>query len=219
MSPLNFEQARFNMVEQQVRTWEVLSQQVLDLMLVVPREEFVPSVYRALAFADIQIPLPHGQVMMTPNLEGRLLQAVLPQPTDRVLEIGTGSGYLTALLAKATQQVDSLDIFDDFIQSATTKLHQLEITNVSLQVGDALNGWKSTGYDVIVLTGAVLAVAQKLKVQLNQGGRLFAIVGKSPIMQAQLITRVSAQEWQTDSLFETLIPPLVGVTESPRFML
>ncbi len=219
MSQLNFEQARFNMVEQQVRTWDVLHQQVLDLMFTIPREEFVPSAYRTLAFADIQIPLPHGQVMMPPNLEGRLLQAVLPQPTDQVLEIGTGSGYVTALLAKASQHVDSIDLFDDFIQEARFKLQRMNLTNVSLHVGNAMNGWKSTGYDVIVLTGAVLSVARQLQVQLNQGGRLFAIVGKPPIMQAQLITRVSAQEWQVDSLFETLIPPLIGVTEPTRFIL
>ncbi|OQW91502.1 MAG: protein-L-isoaspartate O-methyltransferase [Beggiatoa sp. IS2] len=218
MLHLNFEQARFNMVEQQIRTWEVLDQQVLDLIMTVPREEFVPSTYRALAFADIQIPLSHDQVMMAPNLEGRLLQAVMLQPTDQVLEIGTGSGYLTALLAKASQHVDSVDIFDDFIHEAAIKLSKMNITNVSLQVENAINGFKSTGYDVIVLTGAVSSVARRLQVQLNQGGRLFAIVGKPPIMQAQLITRVGAQEWQMDSLFETLIPPLVGAIEPNRFI-
>lgn len=219
MSQLDIEKARFNMVEQQVRPWEVLDQRVLDLMLQIPREAFVPQTYRNLAFADINIPLAHGQVMLSPKVEGRLLQALSLQFRDRVLEVGTGSGYLTALLAKATKRVYSVDLFDDFVKEAEVKLKSLSINNVSLSCGDAINGWKSeTRYDVVVLTGSVPVLDSVFQKQLNVGGRLFAIVGGEPVMQALLVTRVSEQEWETDSLFETVVPPLIGALEPSRFV-
>jgi protein-L-isoaspartate(D-aspartate) O-methyltransferase len=220
MAQLNLNQARFNMIEQQIRPWEVLDQRVLDLMSELPRDEFVPTAYRNLAFADIHIPLAHNQVMMPPKVEGRLLQSLLLSPTDRVLEIGTGSGYLTALLAKSTKAVDSIDIFSDFTEQATLKLKILNINNVSLETGDAINGWKnSTHYDVIVLTGSVPVLKSHFQSQLTNGGRLFAIVGEEPLMNAELIVRVSEKEWRCESLFETTLPPLLGAPTPSHFML
>ncbi|OQW91008.1 MAG: protein-L-isoaspartate O-methyltransferase [Thiotrichaceae bacterium IS1] len=219
MTQLNFEQARFNMIEQQIRPWEVLDQRILDLLLQVPREEFVPTTYRNLAFADISVPLAHDQVMMAPKVEGRLLQSLMLTLTDRILEIGTGSAFMTALLAKSAQQVDSVDIFPDFVQEAAVKLKAIDVTNVTLAVGDAANGWQlDTRYDVVILTGSVPVLKSHFQEQLNLGGRLFAIVGEDPAMQAQLITRISEQEWYVEVLFETSVPPLIGAPQPERFI-
>ncbi len=216
----NFDHARFNMIEQQIRPWEVLDQQVLDLMYQVPREEFVPKDYRNLAFADINIPLPHQQVMMKPNVEGRLLQALALNPQDQVLEIGTGSGYLTALLAKSANHVDSVDLFADFVTEAKAKLDALGITNVSLEVGDASNGWNlHKQYDIIVITGALPKLPSHLQEQIREGGCIFAVVGEAPVMCAQVLNHLSEEEWHTDELFETWLPPLVGASPRQRFVL
>ena len=220
MSPFNFEQARFNMIEQQIRPWDVLDQRTLDLIASVPREQFVPQDYRKLAFADINIPLTQNQVMMSPKVEARLLQALRLNPNDSVLEIGTGSGYLTALLAKAAKHVDSVDIFPEFIQAAEVKLTALNINNVTLQVGDAINGWNTNvNYDVIVLTGSVPVLTSHFQDQLEAGGCLFAIIGEEPIMQAQLLTKVNQTETNLEILFETVLPPLLGAVSPPRFVL
>lgn len=220
MSPFNFEQARFNMIEQQIRPWDVLDQRTLDLVASVPREQFVPEDYRKLAFADINIPLAQGQMMMSPKVEARLLQALRLNPNDSVLEIGTGSGYLTALLAKAAKHVDSVDIFPEFIQTAAVKLKALNINNVNLQVGDAINGWNTdVDYDVIVLTGSVPVLKSHFQDQLIEGGCLFAIIGEEPIMQAQLITRINQTKTNRELLFETVLPPLLGAVSSQRFVL
>jgi len=220
MSPFNFEQARFNMIEQQIRPWDVLDQRTLDLIASVPREQFVPQDYRKLAFADINIPLAQGQVMMSPKVEARLLQALRLNPNDSVLEIGTGSGYLTALLAKAAKHVDSVDIFPEFIQTAAVKLKALNINNVTLQVGDAINGWNTdVDYDVIVLTGSVPVLKSHFQDQLIEGGCLFAIIGEEPIMQAQLMTRVNQTKTNRELLFETVLPPLLGAASPQRFVL
>lgn len=220
MSPFNFEQARFNMIEQQIRPWDVLDQRTLDLIASVPREQFVPQDYRKLAFADINIPLAQGQVMMSPKVEARLLQALRLNPNDSVLEIGTGSGYLTALLAKAAKYVDSVDIFPEFIQAAAVKLKALNINNVTLRVGDAINGWNvDVDYDVIVLTGSVPILKSPFQNQLIEGGCLFAIIGEEPIMQAQLITRVNQTKTNLELLFETVLPPLLGAASPQRFVL
>jgi protein-L-isoaspartate(D-aspartate) O-methyltransferase len=220
MPQFNIEQARFNMIEQQIRTWDVLDQQVLDLLSAVPREAFVPIAYRNLAFADINIPLAHGQQMMTPKLEGRLIQALMLNKNDTVLEIGTGSGYLTALLAKLAKHVESVDIYQDFIEEAEKKLRQQNIENVSLKSGDAIKGWNMyTRYDVIVLTGSVPVLESHFLSQLQQGGCLFAIVGEEPIMQAQLIKRISEHEFDSEVLFETSLPPLLGAPQSESFIL
>ncbi len=220
MSSLNIEQARYNMIEQQVRPWDVLDQRVLDLLAQVPREEFVPKAYRNLAFADINIPLAHDQIMMSPKMEGRLLQALRLNPNDTVLEIGTGSGYFTALLAKLAKHVESVDIFADFTQEAQAKLTTFNINNVYLQTGDAINGWnKEVRYDVIVLTGSVPSLKPHFQEQLNEGGCLFAIVGEEPVMQAQLMTRISATETNLEILFETVLPPLLGAPSTESFIL
>lgn len=220
MSPFNFEQARFNMIEQQIRPWDVLDQRTLDLIASVPREQFVPEDYRKLAFADINIPLAQGQVMMSPKVEARLLQVLRLNPNDSVLEIGTGSGYLTALLAKSAKHVDSVDIFPEFIQTAAVKLKALNINNVTLQVGDAINGWNTdVDYDVIVLTGSVPVLKPHFQDQLIEGGCLFAIIGEEPIMQAQLITRINQTKTNRELLFETVLPPLLGAASSQRFVL
>jgi protein-L-isoaspartate(D-aspartate) O-methyltransferase len=219
MPQLNIEQARFNMIEQQIRPWDVLEQRVLDLISQVPREIFVPMAYRNLAFVDINIPLDNEQVMMSPKLEGRILQTLMLHPNDTVLEIGTGSGYLTALLAKFAKHVDSVDIFDDFVTTAADKLNALNINNVSLETGDAINGWKkNTHYDVIVLTGSVPVLKPHFQAQLTEGGCLFAIVGEEPIMQAQLIKRISEKEFELEVLFETSLPPLVGAPSEDGFV-
>jgi len=220
MSPFNFEQARFNMIEQQIRPWDVLDQRTLDLIASVPREQFVPEDYRKLAFADINIPLAQGQVMMSPKVEARLLQALRLNPNDSVLEIGTGSGYLTALLAKVTKHVDSVDIFPEFIQAVEIKLTALNINNVRLQVGNAINGWNTdVDYNVIVLTGSIPVLTSHFQNQLEEGGCLFAIIGEEPIMQAQLITKINQTKTNRELLFETVLPPLVGSESQKRFVL
>ena len=218
MPQFNYEQARFNMVEQQIRPWEVLNQSVLDVMAEVPREKFVPTNYQALAFADVEIPLGQDQLMMPPRLEARMVQSLSIKPTDRVLEIGTGSGYVTALLAKLAEHVDSVDIYEDFTKQAEQKLADFD--NVSLSVGNAAQGWKTDiQYDVIVLTGSTPILPSNFKQQLKPNGRLFAIVGEDPIMEALVVTRFSDTEWQIDSLFETSVPQLIGVTKPSQFIL
>jgi protein-L-isoaspartate(D-aspartate) O-methyltransferase len=219
MPQLNIEQARFNMVEQQIRPWDVLDQRVLDLISQVPREEFVPMAYRNLAFADIEIPLGHDQIMMSPKLEGRILQTLLLNPKETVLEIGTGSGYFTALLAKSAQHVESVDIVEDFVKTAAEKLKAFHIHNVSLQTNDAMKILDTeTQYDVIVFTGSVPVLEPQFYRQLKIGGCLFAIVGEEPIMQAQLVNRITDKEFEMETLFETSLPPLIGVPEPDRFV-
>ena len=217
---MNFEQARFNMIEQQIRTWEVLDQHVLDLLAEVHREDFVPIEYRQLALADVQIPLAHKQVTMTPKVEARLLQALDIKKTDKILEIDTGCAYLTALLARLGHHVFSVDIFPEFTGEAKTKLARHGIYNVTLETGDAIKGWaQHTPYDVIVVTGSLPVLDPCFQEQLNIGGRLFVIIGTSPVMEALLITRIGENEWSTESLFETDIPVLTGLQTPPEFKL
>jgi protein-L-isoaspartate(D-aspartate) O-methyltransferase len=218
---MNYEQARFNMVEQQIRPWEVLDQQVLQVILRTPREDFVPAACRALAFADTNIPLGQGQVMMIPSVEGRLLQALALRKTDKVLEIGTGSGYLTACLCRLAGHVDSVDVFPEFTAGAGHKLAQHSIGNVSLGAGDAADGWNSgKQYDAIAITGSVPAIPDSYRKALAFNGRLFAIVGdpSMPIMSACLVTRVSDTQWVQESLFETAIPPLLNARKPKAFV-
>ncbi|MFT5134877.1 MAG: protein-L-isoaspartate(D-aspartate) O-methyltransferase [Gammaproteobacteria bacterium] len=215
---IDFEQARFNMIEQQIRTWEVLDQNVLNLLQEIHREDFVPDEYRQLALADLNIPLANGQVMMTPKLEARLLQALAILKSDNVLEIGTGSAYLTALLARSANHVDSVDIFSNFGTDALSKLERYEINNVDLHTGDALSEWRSDKqHDVIVVTGSLPKIIPALQEQLRNGGRLFAIVGESPVMEARLVTRIDAEKYADEALFETDLPPLIGIEKSSLF--
>jgi len=217
MTAFDFELARHNMIEQQIRTWEVLDQRVLDTLTQTPREDFVPERYRNLAFGDIAIPLGHGEVMMKPAVEGRLLQALALQPTDPVLEVGTGSGYLTACLARLAASVTSIDILPDFTEAARRKLKAHGFSNVALHTGDASRGWGEHRYSAIAVTGSVAIVDDVWRHSLSLGGRLFIVVGQPPVMEALLITRVGEQEWTQESLFDLELPPLRGAAPVKTF--
>ena len=217
---MNFEQARNNMIEQQIRTWDVLDQNVLNLMTRVRREDFIPEEYRLLAFADTSLPIGQGQVTMPPKVEARMLQALDINPEDKILEIGTGCAYVTALLAQAGQHVISVDIFPEFTQAASIKLSRHAVKNVTLETGDALKNLPDHGpYDVIAVTGSMPELTDGLQQQLKIMGRLFVIIGNSPVMEAWLITRTGANEWSRESLFETDLPPLIGAHQAPVFKL
>ena len=216
---IDFERARFNMIEQQIRTWEVLDQNVLDLLFKVRREEFVPDPYSALAFVDMEIPIGHGEKMLQPKLEARMLQELALGSGDRVLEIGTGSGYMTALLASIAGHVYSVDIHPDFTQKAGDKLGAHGLRNVTLETGDAARGWDPHGpYDAILLTGSIPVLAETFKASLKPGGRLLAIVGMAPVMEAQLVTRGAEGAYNTVSLFETCVAPLKNAQQPERFV-
>ncbi len=211
--------ARFNMIEQQIRPWDVLDQQVLDLIGEVRRVDFVPEEYRGLAYADFAVPIGHGQTMMRPVMEGRLLQALALHPTDAVLEVGTGSGYLTALLAKAARHVYSVDIVPGFKEAAEEKLALYGIHNVTLEVGDASRGWGRHGlYDAIAICGSLPELPEAFLQSMNRGGRLFAVLGAPPVMQAVLVRRVGENQWSREVLFETDLAPLINAPVRPRFV-
>ena len=215
---MDIEQARFNMVEQQIRPWDVLDQTVLDLLFKVRREEFVPAAYRSLAFVDMEIPLGQGESMWSPKLEARVVQSLLIKKTDKVLEIGTGTGYLTALLASMASQVHSVEIHADFIKEAETRLKAHGFTNVTLEAGDASRGWEAHApYDVIVVTGSLPVLPENLTSQLAPSGRMFAVVGDEPVMHAQLVTCVSRGVYRSENLFETTLKPLVNALQPERF--
>ena len=220
MSDLNIEQARFNMIEQQIRTWDVLDQHILEILTQTPREEFVPEAHRALAFADLAIPLGHGQSMLQPMMEGRILQSLSIRATDRILEIGTGSGYLTACLAKLGSHVDSVDIFTDFIDAAASRLEIHAPDSVTLTAGDAAAGWShGAPYDVIAVSGSLPVATPVFQQQLAPGGRLFMVTGSAPAMQAWLITRVGANDFSRECLFETVLSSLINAEAAQRFVL
>ena len=215
---MNLEQARTNMVEQQIRTWEVLDQDVLDLLYVVPREEFVPQKHRALAFADMEIPLGEGERMWQPKMEARVLQDLGLRKTDRVLEVGTGSGYLTALMSHRASRVFSVEIKPQLAEFGRANLERHGAEGVTLEISDAARGWGSHApYDVIVLTGSTPILPRALVEQLAPGGRLFAVVGELPVMTARFITCTAPQAYHTVDLFETVIPPLVNCEQPARF--
>ena len=214
----DIERNRFFMVEQQIRTWEVLDPVVLDLLMRVHREDFVPPAHRALAFAEMEIPLGRGEVMLSPKIEARMLQELMIRNTDNVLEIGTGSGYMAALLASLARHVYSVDIVPDFTRTAATRLAAAGLSNVTLETGDAARGWDKHGpYDVIVLTGSVPVLPEAFQQSLNAGGRLIAVVGEAPVMQARLITKAQGNSCNTVNLFETCIPPLKNALQPQRF--
>lgn len=215
---MNIEQARFNMIEQQIRPWEVLDPQVLDLLFVVKREDFTPEAYRSLAFADLEIPLGDGQTMLAPKIEAKLLQEVTLKKTDKVLEIGTGSGYMAALLAARAEHVVSVEIRPELAAQAKASLERAGVGNVTVEVGNGADGWSSRGpYDVIVLSGSVPEIPGSLLAQLRVGGRLAAIVGQAPVMEAQLVTCTAEGVYSTNNLFETVVPPLDGVAAATAF--
>ena len=215
---MDFEQARFNMVEQQIRTWEVLDQEVLDLLFEVRREDFVPLAYRSLAFADLEIPIGDGERMWTPKMEARVLQELELKANEQVLEIGTGSGYLTALLARSCGVVTSVDIHERFVLEARPKLARAGIGNVKLAVGDGARGWGSELYEAIVLTGSTPVLPESWLEQLRPGGRIFAVVGDAPAMSARMVRWEAPGAIVAEDLFETVITPLQNAAQPQRFV-
>jgi protein-L-isoaspartate(D-aspartate) O-methyltransferase len=214
---MDTEQARFNMVEQQIRTWEVLDQEVLDLLFAVRREEFVPAAYRMLAFADLEIPLPGGERMWTPKMEARVLQELRLMPGETVLEIGTGSGYLTALMASRNALVTSVEIDPRLSAEAKQKLARGGLRQVELAVGDGARGWGEKTYDAIVLTGSTPILPDTFVKQLKPGGRIFAVVGEAPAMAARIVRWVAPGSVTEQDLFETVIEPLRNAAAPSRF--
>ena len=215
---MNLEQARSNMVEQQIRTWEVLDQEVLDLLYLVPREEFVPAEHRDLAFSDLELPIGEGERMWTPKLEARVLQELAPKKQDLVLEVGSGSGYLTALLAHRSGHVHSVEIKPRLAELARKNLARHGVDNVTLHAGDGARGWpRQAPYDVIVLTGSTPVLPQELLDSLAPGGRLFAVVGEAPAMAARLVSCSAPGACRSTTLFETVVAPLGNAAQPPRF--
>lgn len=220
----DIESARFNMIEQQIRPWNVLDGNVLELLSVVRREDFVPESHRHLAFVDMEIPLPEHQVMLAPKVQARLLQELDLSPTDKVLEIGTGSGYMTALMARLAAHVLSVEKYESLTALAQSNLAHAGISNVELVTANGLAEnprWAHVGFDAIAITGAVQSVPQHLIERLNPAGRLVAIVGQPPVMQAVLIERADARHagsgLRSTVLFETLTQPLEDAPKVSQF--
>ena len=215
---MNVEQARFNMIEQQIRPWEVLDQGVLSLLAAVKREDFVPPACRALAFFDTEVPLPEGQAMLAPKVEARLLQALHLARHERVLEIGAGSGHMAALLAHKAQQVYTLEIRPALAAMAAANLRNGGVANASVVEADGSHGLPAEApFDAILLSGSVAEVPQALLDQLKPGGRLVAIVGQEPVMRAMLITRIAGTQFKSETLFDTVAPRLQGFAEPAPF--
>jgi len=215
---MNFEQARFNMVEQQIRTWGVVDPGVHQLLMAVRREDFVPPSMRSLAFADIEIPLSGGQVMLRPSIEGRILQAIGTHHVNSVLEVGTGSGYFAALLAVNADRVHTVEIDPEMAQFARDNLARNGVANVSVEDGDASQGWYTQApYDVIVVSGGLPELPEALALQLKPGGRLFAFTGSPPAMKACLISRNDKKTLPHLVLFETVVPMLRHIPQAPAF--
>lgn len=215
---MDLEKARFNMIEQQIRPWDVLDQEILDLLAVVKREQFVPQAYATLAFVDMEIPLPAGQNMLPPRVEARILQDLNVRKHENVLEIGAGSGYMAALLANRARHVLTVDIEPEMVTLARKNLADAGVTNVDVAEGNAAEGWAAAApYDVICVSGSVPEIPQSMLSQIKVGGRIAAIVGTAPVMEARLVTRVSENEYQSVNLFETLATPLQGAAQPSRF--
>jgi protein-L-isoaspartate(D-aspartate) O-methyltransferase len=214
---MNLETARRQMIDQQVRAWQVLDDAVLDVLRAVPRERFVPDAYREAAFADMEIPLAHGQHMLPPKVDGRLLQALALQRGDEVLEVGTGSGFLSACLARLARSVRSLEIHADLAEGAARRLRDLSVVNVAVERMDATQFDEQDRYDAIAVTASLPVYDPRFERALRVGGRLFVVVGTAPIMEARRVTRAGPAEWITESLFETCIDPLANAARPPRF--
>ncbi len=215
---MNWEEARFNMVEQQIRPWDVLDQQILELLFEVRREEFVPEANRALAFVDMELPLPCGKKMWQPKLEARVVQELAVKASDKVLQIGVGSGYLAALLAKRAQHVYCVELHPDMKTFAEGNLKRAGIGNVTVEQGDGARGWsKQAPYDVIVVTGSLPIAPEELEQQLAKGGRLFYVQGELPVMSGTLVTRGDHGALSSVKLFETALSPLEHAPQPERF--
>jgi len=213
---MNIEQARFNMIEQQIRPWNVLAQDVLDLLTVVRREEFVPAAYRSLAFFDTDIPLPGGENMLAPKVEARILQEANVKKHEQVLEIGAGSGYMAALLAYKGRHVTTVEIDPTLKAMAEENLSGYGVTNVSVELGNGAQGWQGE-YDVIVISGALPFLPEAFLKQIKVGGRILAIIGEAPVMSLQVITRTSDQVYDTVNVFELMAKPLHAASEHSHF--
>ncbi len=209
--------AREQMIEQQVRAWDVLDERVLELLRKVPREHFVPAAQRPFAFADIEVPLPHGQHMLRPNVVGRLLQALELTGHERVLEIGSGSGFVTACLAAAAAQVQSVEVIPELAALARENLASLGIRNAQITATDGLRSDGRVRYGAIAVTASMPVYEKVFQTQLEIGGRLFVVVGEGPVMDARLVRRTSEDAWTTTSLFETVIDPLINAPRPPEF--
>ena len=220
---MDFEKARFNMVEQQVRPWDVLNPRVLEVIGEIPREVFTPDQYKKLAYVDTRIPIgdfeDHPCCMANPVLEGRILQEMHIDGDDLILEIGTGSGYLTACLAKLGRHVDTVDISEELVEQAEKNLESLGINNVNFSVGDASKSWsQKRNYDVIVISAAMRSIPESYKKLLKPGGRMFIVTGDAPAMKAYRVTREADNKWITEELFETSIEPMIQPPVKPKFI-
>jgi protein-L-isoaspartate(D-aspartate) O-methyltransferase len=215
---MNIEQARFNMIEQQIRPWNVLDQDVLDLLHVVKREQFVPQAYQNLAFADVEIPLPGGESMLAPKIEARILQEVMLKKHENVLLVGTGSGYLAALLAHKGRHVTAVEINPELKELTEKNLAKAAISNVTVELGNAAEGWaKGAPYDLIVISGSLEVLPEAFLKEVKVGGRICAVIGTPPVMSCNIITRVSDNAYDTVKVFETNLKPLAGAKAPSHF--
>ncbi len=214
---MNNDLARVQMVSQQVRTWDVLDPNVLDAMSTISREQFVPTDYQGVAFADSRIPLSHGQVMLAPKVVGRLLQGLALEPTDRMLEIGTGSGYVTACAAHLAGHVTSIELHADLSEQAAARLRDAGLGNVEVRTDDAFALARGERFDAIALTGSLPVYDARFEQMLKVGGRLYVAVGRAPLMDACIITRATETQWVRNSLFETDVPALINAADPVEF--
>jgi protein-L-isoaspartate(D-aspartate) O-methyltransferase len=215
---MNIDYARRQMVNQQVRGWNVYDEDVLAVLQEIPREQFVPPEFEALAFADLEIAIGHGQHMMTPTIEGRVLQALSLVGEERVLEIGTGSGFMTACLSRLASHVTSVDIYEDFLESAAARLAKCDISNVELLNMNAMKELPQSQFDAIAITGSLQSFDPRFVDALASNGKLFVVVGNAPAMQAKLVLRTEQHDWQSVSLFETSLEPLIDAALPPQFL-
>ena len=205
------------MIEQQVRPWDVLDDNVLNIMANTPRERFVEKAYSHLAYADLELPIGHQQLMLQPRVEGRIMQELNISPTDKVYEVGTGSGYLTACLSQAAEHVTSIEIHDDLLSQARSRLRSLGCDNLSLSCGDALSQKDTTQYDVIIITGSLPTYDDRFELTLKQGGRLFVVTGDAPAMRATVVTKTNSG-FERKTVFETILQPLIGAEKNTPFI-
>lgn len=215
---MNIELARDQMIEHQVHAWQVFDERVLGTMHQIAREQFAPAAYHGVAFADAAIPLPRGQLMLPASIQGRILQALLPDPSDIALEVGAGSGYLSACLGRLAARVRSLEIFPELAELAQRNLFAAAVNNVSVEVADGMQLTEQSAYDVIAVTGSLPLYDERFQQALRIGGRLFVVVGQAPVMEAWQVTRVGEREWQRVSLFETVLAPLVNAPRPSGFV-
>ncbi len=214
---MNIEQARFNMIEQQIRPWNVLDQDILDLLHVVKREQFVPAAYQNLAFADVEIPLPGGAAMFAPKIEARVMEELQLKKHETVLEIGTGSGYMAALLAHRAAKVVTVEINPETAAQAQQNLAKAGVVNATVEQGNGAQGWGDAQYDVIVISGALEVLPEAILKQVKVGGRIAAIVGQPPVMESCIVTRTGENSWNTVKVFETNVAYLAGAVAPSHF--